>query len=148
MVDESPADLQLDCNKLDELDLISKSILDFAGSCKIWLFYGDMGSGKTTLIKSICAWFGVIDIVTSPTFSIVNEYLNTNDEIYYHFDFYRITNVQEAVDIGCEEYFYSGKYCFIEWPKMVESMVPENHIRIDIINRGSSMRMFELKKYE
>ncbi len=148
MVDESPADLQLDCNKLDELDLISKSIFDFAGNCKIWLFYGDMGSGKTTLIKSICAWFGVIDIVTSPTFSIVNEYLNTNDEIYYHFDFYRITNVQEAVDIGCDEYFYSGKYCFIEWPQKVEAVVPENHIRIDIINRGSSMRMFELKKYE
>ena len=107
MVDESPADLQLDCNKLSELDLISKSILDFAGTCKIWLFYGDMGSGKTTLIKSIGARFGIIDIVNSPTFSIVNEYLNVNNEIYYHFDFYRITNVQEAVDIGCEEYFYS-----------------------------------------
>ena len=87
MVDESPADLQLDCNKLAELNLISKAILDFAGSCKIWLFYGDMGSGKTTLIKSIGASFGVIYNVNRPTFSIVNEYLNMNDEIYYHFDF-------------------------------------------------------------
>ena len=148
MVDESPVDLQLDCNKLTELDLISKSIVDFAGSCRIWLFYGDMGSGKTTLIKSIGASFGVIDNVNSPTFSIVNEYMNSNNEMFYHFDFYRIANVQEAVDIGCEEYFYSGNYCFIEWPEKVEPVIPENHIRIDIINRGGDMRMLELKKYE
>jgi tRNA threonylcarbamoyladenosine biosynthesis protein TsaE len=107
-----------------------------------------MGSGKTTLIKSIGTRFGVIDNVNSPTFSIVNEYMNSNNETFYHFDFYRIANVQEAVDIGCEEYFYSGNYCFIEWPGKVEPVVPEKHIRIDIINRGGNMRMFELKKYE
>src|SRR5690606_1930704 len=102
--------------ELHELSGAAKKIVSFAGDCKVWLFSGDLGAGKTTLIKEICRYFGVEDTVNSPTFSLVNEYSDRSGSKYYHLDFYRIKNEEEAYDIGAEEYLYSGDYCFVEWP--------------------------------
>jgi tRNA threonylcarbamoyladenosine biosynthesis protein TsaE len=95
-------------------------------------FDGEMGSGKTTLIKAVCECMGCVDGVNSPTFSIINEYFTNNGVTVYHFDFYRLKSLREALDLGVEEYFYSGNFCFIEWPQLVESLLPENHIHIHI----------------
>ena len=99
-----------------------------------------MGAGKTTLIKSVCACLGVTDNVTSPTFSIVNEYKGLSGQKIYHFDFYRIKDQTEALDMGYEEYFYSGAYCFIEWPEKVNGLLPESYVRVEIKVTGENLR--------
>lgn len=116
---------------LDDLEHLAQALLSQAGNCRVWLFFGEMGSGKTTLIKALCAALGVKDLVSSPSYSIVNEYLLEAGKVY-HFDFYRIKNEEEAYDIGTVDYLYSGDYCFIEWPEKIPSLVPEFHVRIDI----------------
>ena len=95
-------------------------------------FYGKMGIGKTTFIKAVCKQLDVVDTVTSPTFAIINEYKTNNDLEVYHFDFYRINKIEEAFDFGYEEYFYSKNYCLIEWPELVEDLLPENFIKISL----------------
>ena len=102
------------------------------GENTVFAFYGKMGAGKTTFIKAICEQMGVEDTVTSPTFAIVNEYETANGRPIYHFDFYRIKKVSEAYDIGCEEYFYSGHPCFIEWPELIEEVLPEETVNVTI----------------
>ncbi|MCD4736683.1 MAG: tRNA (adenosine(37)-N6)-threonylcarbamoyltransferase complex ATPase subunit type 1 TsaE [Bacteroidales bacterium] len=97
---------------------------------RIFVFKGEMGAGKTTFIKYFCEFLGVVDLVTSPTFSIVNEYRSRNQEPLYHFDFYRIESIHEAFDLGYEEYFYSGFFCFVEWPEKIEELLPENSVYI------------------
>ena len=116
---------------LSDLPAAAEKLMKFAGDEKIFLFNGDMGAGKTTFIKSICKYAGIDENVTSPTFSIVNEYRSAETRIY-HFDFYRLKKQEEALDMGYEEYFYSGNYCFIEWPEKIESLLPQHYIRIDI----------------
>ena len=106
-----------------------------------------MGVGKTTIIKVICKELGIIDEVQSPTFSIVNEYLTDKDEKVYHFDFYRIENIEEVYDIGIEEYFDSGNICLIEWPENIESILPEQFVRIDILENEDRTRSFKLSKH-
>ena len=115
-----------------ELKNVAKLLIDSFSTYKIWCFDGDMGVGKTTLIKEICKLLGVSDSMSSPTFSIVNEYRDSNDQPIYHFDFYRIKNEQEALDIGVEEYFYSDDLCLIEWPELIDSLIPEQHLKINI----------------
>ena len=110
----------------------ARKFVDEMGENHVFAFYGKMGAGKTTFIKAICEALGVEDVVTSPTFAIVNEYADANGEPVYHFDFYRIKNLKEAYDIGCEEYFYSGYPCFIEWPELVEELLPEDAISVRI----------------
>lgn len=117
-------------SSLSDLPNIAQQIISHAGDARIFLFYGDMGAGKTTLIKALCGELGSTDVITSPTFSIVNEYAGPNK--IYHFDFYRLKNQSEALDIGCEEYFYSGSYCFIEWPDKIPDLLPDNYVRINI----------------
>jgi len=124
---------------------IAKSIIDLAGSNRIFLFYGEMGAGKTTLIKSLCKALGSDDNITSPTFSIVNEYAGPNK--IYHFDFYRLKNQTEALDIGCEEYFYSGNYCFIEWPEKIPDQLPEHFVKIRISVSADGSRAIALEKF-
>jgi len=124
--------VQITVGSEKELDKAAHEIIDFASQKTIWLFYGDMGAGKTTLIKAIAQVFGVEDMVQSPTFSIVNEYRNLQDKTIYHFDFYRIKNETEALDVGVDEYFDSGDYCFVEWPQKVSSLIPEQHLKVDI----------------
>jgi len=129
---------------LEELPAIAKEIIKTSKQ-KVLLFYGEMGVGKTTLIKEIVKQLGSLDTVSSPTFSLVNEYHTTNGEKVYHFDFYRINNENEALDIGVEEYFYSDSWCLVEWPDKVENLVPLNSVTITITSNSDQLRTLELR---
>ena len=131
---------------LADLPRVAEQIIASAGDIKVWLFEGDMGAGKTTLIKALCGAYEVMDNVTSPTFSLVNEYENHDGSTFYHFDFYRIKDETEAMDIGTEEYFYSGNICFIEWPSKIPNLIPEAHLSINIeVNPDHSRRIAIVK---
>jgi tRNA threonylcarbamoyladenosine biosynthesis protein TsaE len=123
---------QLFVTGLENLQDVAKQIFECLGDKKIVALYGNMGAGKTTLIKAICREAGVDESVTSPTFSLVNEYRTSGNKTVCHFDFYRINSISEVYDLGYEEYFYSGELCFIEWPEMIEELLPENTLRIYI----------------
>jgi tRNA threonylcarbamoyladenosine biosynthesis protein TsaE len=132
-------------NSLPELTTIAERLLYFANGEKFFVLEGEMAAGKTTFIKALCALLGVKDVVSSPTFSIVNEYDSANGLIY-HFDFYRLKSLQEAFDIGYEEYFYSGDYCLVEWPQKVEELLPETYIKVEIEITGDLSRSFKFSK--
>jgi tRNA threonylcarbamoyladenosine biosynthesis protein TsaE len=119
-------------NGVEQLSEVSDYLLSMRNEADIVAFYGAMGAGKTTLIKNLCHKMGVTDEVNSPTFAIVNEYVTEEGESVYHFDFYRIKKIEEAYDIGFENYFDSGNLCLIEWPEMIEPLLPEKHIRVEI----------------
>ena len=147
--------MKLVCKHPDELDSIAARIIEYAANHRIWLLEGEMGAGKTTLTKSVCRQLGVTGMVNSPTFSIVNEYHSVQGEVLYHFDFYRLKNEMEALDIGCEEYFDSGCYCFIEWGSRIPSLIPPRYLRVSIETQsaeaavGSSPeRVINLSKHE
>lgn len=130
--------MQLSVNSLSQLPQAAEAILANSAGNKIFLFYGEMGAGKTTLIKVLCETLGVTEQATSPTFSIVNEYIGRDSRIF-HFDFYRLKNQTEALDMGYEEYFYSGAYCFIEWPEKIPDLLPDHYttIRIEVLDSNS-----------
>ena len=130
-------------NCVSELELAATSLLELINDNNIICFHGEMGVGKTTFIKEICKKLGVEDVVSSPTFSIINEYLTENDESVYHFDFYRIEKEEEVFDIGYEEYFYQGNLCLIEWPEKISSIIPENIIKVQI-TRSDEQRIIEI----
>ena len=111
---------------------VSDYLMTLRDEADVVAFYGSMGAGKTTLIKDLCHRMGVTDEVNSPTFAIVNEYVTVEGESVYHFDFYRIKRIEEAYDIGFENYFYSGNLCLIEWPELIEPLLPERYLRVDI----------------
>jgi tRNA threonylcarbamoyladenosine biosynthesis protein TsaE len=131
---------------LDGIAAITQKMLSYSDNQKIFLFYGDMGAGKTTLIKSLCKSLGVKEPATSPTFSIVNEYQGASFQIY-HFDFYRLKNQTEALDLGYEEYFYSGNYCFIEWPEKIPDLLPGHYIRVDVAVVSDNERLLTFTKF-
>ena len=114
---------------LEELNEVADRFLAYVGNRKIFALYGPMGVGKTTFVKAVCRCLGVEDDVSSPTFAIVNEYVTNEGESLYHFDFYRVNSIEEAMDFGYEEYFYGGCRCFIEWPEKIDELLPE-----DIVN--------------
>lgn len=118
--------------ELSEIESAASELISEAGKEKVWVFQGSMGAGKTTLIKALAAKFGILDQVSSPTFGIVNQYENKEANVFYHFDFYRLDDPTEALDIGIEEYFYSGNYCWIEWAEKIEAFLPENFFLIKI----------------
>ena len=124
--------MEIKIENTQNLMVAAQKFVDEMGENRVFAFYGKMGAGKTTFIKAICEALGVEDVVTSPTFAIVNEYADAKGEPVYHFDFYRIKNLREAYDIGCEEYFYSGYPCFIEWPELVEELLPEDTVSVRI----------------
>jgi tRNA threonylcarbamoyladenosine biosynthesis protein TsaE len=117
---------------LPDLPEIARKIIKAYPDERIFAFYGDLGAGKTTLIKALCEELGVTEAVTSPSFSIINEYVAGEIELIYHFDFYRIKKLEEVLDIGYEEYLYSGFYCFLEWADKIEELLPERFVYISI----------------
>lgn len=129
--------ISLEAN-LGELSKVAGKVVDFMENKKIILFYGEMGSGKTTLIKNICKLLDVTDEVSSPSFSIVNEYNTLKGAQLYHFDFYRLKDEVEAMDMGYEDYFYSGNICLIEWPEKIPSLLPDQHLKVQILHGGNS----------
>ena len=131
--------------EFESIDQAVQRILQHAGDEKIWVFKGEMGAGKTTLIKSIAKALGVEEGMSSPTFSIVNEYQTVSGELIYHFDFYRIDEPKEALEIGVEEYFYSGKICFLEWAEKIAQFLPENFFFIRIETETKSRRKISLQ---
>jgi len=124
--------LKLTLNNLNDLSQVADRILEYTSFSKKYIFYGEMGVGKTTLIKELSLQLGTVDIVSSPTFSIVNEYAINDAQKIYHFDFYRLENESDALDIGINEYFASDNYCFIEWPERIPSLVEDDMIVIKI----------------
>lgn len=121
---------------IDSIDNIREAARQFVGNmgdASVFAFYGSMGAGKTTFIKAVCEELGVEDVITSPTFAIVNEYrAEETGELIYHFDFYRIKKLEEVYDMGYEDYFYSGALCFIEWPELIEELLPTDAVRVRI----------------
>ena len=132
--------------RIQNLDTIREAAHEFIqqmGESRVFAFYGKMGAGKTTFIKAICEELGVEDVITSPTFAIVNEYTLTSDSIY-HFDVYRIKKLEEVYDMGFEEYFYNGALCFIEWPELIEEVLPDDAVKVTIEEHADGTRSIKL----
>ena len=132
--------------ELSDLDGVSDKLLKFGREFPIWFFEGQMGAGKTTLIKALCKNLGVTSMVHSPTFSLVNEYITSNRLTIYHFDFYRIMDEVEALDIGVEEYFDSGDFCFVEWPQKIEGLWPLEYLLLNLSLNDDGERELVVEK--
>lgn len=137
----------LKSNGLNDLKELANKVIEFGESEKIWLLMGRMGAGKTTFSKALCAELGVLDVVQSPTFSLVNEYETKDGDTVYHFDFYRVTDAEEALNIGVEEYFYSGNQCLIEWPENISELIPDKYLKIEIEVEANESRTIKLTKH-
>ncbi len=133
--------------KLEDLPLVANKILQQAleNNKNVFAFYGEMGAGKTTLIKEICSQLGVIDTVQSPTFAIINQYQTERGEPVFHFDFYRLDDLKDALNIGTEEILYSGEICLIEWPELVEPILPESTVNIKISQIDAQTRKLKIE---
>lgn len=118
--------------RIEDIREVAKKFVEEIGERKVFAFYGKMGAGKTTFIKALCEELGVEDVITSPTFAIINEYGTPDGQSIYHFDFYRIKKIEEVYDMGYEDYFYSGALCLIEWPELIEDLLPEDAVRVTI----------------
>lgn len=135
--------MKIKIKKLSDIQTAAKEFIAAIGENTVFAFYGAMGAGKTTFIKAVCEELGVAETITSPTFAIVNEYKNKEGLPIYHFDFYRINKLEEAFDFGYEDYFYSGNLCFIEWPELIEPILPENSVKITIKEQENGSRTIE-----
>ncbi|MBO7724394.1 MAG: tRNA (adenosine(37)-N6)-threonylcarbamoyltransferase complex ATPase subunit type 1 TsaE [Paludibacteraceae bacterium] len=123
----------IEIKNLNQIDSAAADFLALTKKHRLIAFYGEMGAGKTTFIKALCKQLGVADIINSPTFSIVNEYgIENSEEKVFHFDFYRLKKAEEAFDFGVEDYFFSGNYCLMEWPEIVEEILPQNCLKVQI----------------
>lgn len=137
--------MTLTIHSLDEMPAAAKAFIEAMGEHTVFAFYGKMGAGKTTFIKALCEALGVSDTVNSPTFSIVNEYRSdTTGELIYHFDFYRIKRLEEVYDMGFEDYFDSGALCLIEWPELIEEILPGDAVRVTIEEQADGSRTLTL----
>ncbi len=134
------ANTTIKIENLQNYPAAAKEFIDAMEGRRIFAFYGSMGTGKTTLIKSICEAMGVEDAINSPTFAIVNEYEDREGETIYHFDFYRIKSIAEVYNMGYEEYLYSDAYCFIEWPELIEELLPEETTKVYINEESDGTR--------
>lgn len=137
-----PVFTRLSTQESDNL-LLARELLEVCTFARIFAFYGELGAGKTTFIKRCCEALGVTDAVTSPTFNLVHEY-QANDQIVYHFDFYRIKSETEAYDMGCDEYFASGHHCFIEWPERIPSLLPPDAVAVHMQLAADQQRTIQV----
>jgi tRNA threonylcarbamoyladenosine biosynthesis protein TsaE len=136
--------LEIKIKSLDGIADAARQFVDAMGENKVFAMFGPMGVGKTTFVKAVCEILGVEDTITSPTFAIVNEYrTNTGDQIF-HFDFYRIRKVEEVYDMGYEDYVYSGAVCFLEWPELIEELLPEDAVRVTLSEEEDGTRTITL----
>lgn len=129
------------CKNITELPRVAQEFLEATKNNSIYIFNAGMGVGKTTFIKALCTQLGVIDVVASPTFAIINEYKTKHNSTIYHFDLYRLTSVQDVQNIGVEDYFYSGNMCFIEWPELALSLLPQNYVTVYITEDDDGSRV-------
>lgn len=137
--------MEIKITSLDKIQEAAKQFIAAMENSTVFAFYGKMGAGKTTFIKAVCEELGVTDVINSPTFAIINEYRSdTTGELIYHFDFYRINKVEEAFDFGYEDYFYSGALCFIEWPELVEELLPPDAVKVSIEEQKNGSRLISL----
>jgi len=137
---------QIQISDLSELQKSASLLLHNFPEDRIFAFYGAMGAGKTTFIKALCRELGSSNYVTSPTFALINEYTTNKEEVIYHFDFYRIKKLEEVYDLGYEDYIYSGNFCFIEWPEMIDSLLPEGIVEVRIKETSKGARLIEANK--
>lgn len=136
--------MQIRIESLEQIREAAREFINNIGESNVFAFYGKMGAGKTTFIKAVCEELGVEDVITSPTFAIVNEYRSaTTEELIYHFDFYRIKKIDEVYDMGYEDYFYSGALCFLEWPELIEDILPGDAVKVTIAEAEDGSRMIE-----
>ena len=131
--------MEIRITDIGQIGEAARQFVNQIGSRRVFAFYGQMGAGKTTFIKAVCEELGVQDVITSPTFAIVNEY--TGRETIYHFDFYRIKKLEEVYDMGYEDYFYSGSLCFIEWPELIEELLPKDAVKVSIVEQEDGGRL-------
>lgn len=132
--------MEITIKSLDTIHEVAKEFIKGMGKGKVFAFYGKMGAGKTTFIKALCEVLGVEDVITSPTFSLINEYTDGQGNPIYHFDFYRIKKLEEVYDMGYEDYFYSGCLCLLEWPELIEEILPENAVKVTIEEQPDGTR--------
>ena len=141
--------MNINITNLDYIHEAAKTFINDMGDNTVFAFYGKMGAGKTTFIKAVCEELGVTDVINSPTFAIVNEYRSdTTGELIYHFDFYRIKKIEEVYDMGYEDYFYSGALCFIEWPELIEDLLPGDAVKVTIEEQADGSRTVSLDAAE
>ena len=137
--------MEIKIEKLDNIREAAKQFIANIGDSTVFAFYGNMGAGKTTFVKAVCEELGVDDVITSPTFSIVNEYRSEQTgELIYHFEFYRVKKIEEVYDMGFEDYFYSGALCFIEWPELCEEVLPDDTVKVYIKEEPDGARTVTL----
>ncbi len=137
--------MEIRITSLETIHEAARQFIANMGQHTVFAFYGKMGAGKTTFIKAVCEALGVTDAINSPTFAIINEYRSaTTQELIYHFDFYRINKVEEAFDFGYEDYFYSGALCFIEWPELIEELLPPDAVKVSIEEQADGSRTIQM----
>lgn len=136
--------MEIKINSLENIHEAAHQFVAAMGDNTVFAFYGKMGAGKTTFIKAVCEELGVTDVINSPTFAIVNEYRSESGELIYHFDFYRIKKLEEVYDMGYEDYFYSGALCFIEWPELVEELLPGDAVKVYIEEDEQGIRTIRM----
>ena len=139
--------MEIKITSLEQIHDAARQFIEAMGDNTVFAFYGKMGAGKTTFIKAVCECLGVEDVINSPTFAIVNEYRSGSGELIYHFDFYRIKKLEEVYDMGYEDYFYSGALCFIEWPELVEELLPGDAVRVTINVADDGTRTLSLEEF-
>ena len=133
--------MEIRITDIDHIREVAREFIEHIGDHRVFAFYGKMGAGKTTFVKAICEELGVDDVITSPTFAIVNEYTSAKGDSIFHFDFYRIKKLEEVYDMGYEDYFYSGALCFIEWPELIEEILPDDAVRVSIAEQEDGSRI-------
>ena len=136
--------MEIQIQDLEHIREAARQFIAVMGDRKVFAFYGHMGAGKTTFVKAVCEELGVEDVITSPTFAIINEYQSREGDTIYHFDFYRIKKLEEVYDMGYEDYFYSGALCFIEWPELIEDLLPEDAVKVNITEKEDGSRVVSI----